>query len=111
MCVWRRLGVCHKRLGVVNGVGRRASPRRLKNIGKSYVNASMVTVRLPQLTWCWPLYTNFIREIESFSRNKLNPIGMCSPFAVLYRLVEIKDHQVINHYKVILQECCIDKSL
>ena len=33
MCVWRRLGVRHKRLGVVKGVGRRASPRRLKNIG------------------------------------------------------------------------------
>ena len=32
MCVWRRLGVRHKRLGVVKGVGRRASPRRLKNI-------------------------------------------------------------------------------
>ena len=32
MCVWRRLGVRHRRLGVVKGVGRRASPRRLKNI-------------------------------------------------------------------------------
>ena len=31
MCVWRRLGVRHKRLGVVKGVRRRASPRRLKN--------------------------------------------------------------------------------
>jgi D-mannonate dehydratase len=32
MCVWRRLGVRHKRLGVVKGVWRRALPRRLKNI-------------------------------------------------------------------------------
>jgi len=32
ICVWRRLGVRHKRLGVVKGVGRRALPRRLKNI-------------------------------------------------------------------------------
>ena len=32
MCVWRRLGVRHKRLGVVKGVGRRASPWRLKNM-------------------------------------------------------------------------------
>jgi len=32
ICVWRRLGVRHKRLGVVKGVGRRASSRRLKNI-------------------------------------------------------------------------------
>ena len=31
LCVWRRLGVRHKRLGVVKGVGRRASPQRLKN--------------------------------------------------------------------------------
>jgi len=30
-CVWRRLGVHHKRLGVVKGVGRRASPWCLKN--------------------------------------------------------------------------------
>ena len=32
ICVWRRLGVRYKRLGVVKGVGRGASPRRLKNI-------------------------------------------------------------------------------
>ena len=36
MCVWRRLGVRHKRLGVVKGVRRRASPRRLKNIEQEY---------------------------------------------------------------------------
>jgi len=39
LCVWRRLGVRHKRLGDVKGVGRRASPQRLKNIG-SYCNAT-----------------------------------------------------------------------
>jgi hypothetical protein len=33
MCVWRRLGVRHKRLGVVKGVWRRGEARRLKNIG------------------------------------------------------------------------------
>jgi len=32
MCVWRRLGVRHKHLGVVKGVGHRTAPRRLKNI-------------------------------------------------------------------------------
>jgi hypothetical protein len=32
MCVWRRLGVRHKRLGVVKGVRRHATPRRLKTM-------------------------------------------------------------------------------
>ena len=32
-CVY---GVRHKRLGVVKGVGRRASPRRLKNIALNH---------------------------------------------------------------------------
>ena len=41
MCVWRRLGVRHKRLGVVKGVGRRASPRRLKNIGLQYMDMAL----------------------------------------------------------------------
>ena len=39
MCVWRRLGVRHKRLGVVKGVGRRASPWRLKNMGPHYTTS------------------------------------------------------------------------
>jgi hypothetical protein len=32
MCIWRRLGIRHKRLGVVKGVERHASLQRLKNI-------------------------------------------------------------------------------
>ena len=31
LCVWHRLGVRHKRLGIVKGVGCRALPQRLKN--------------------------------------------------------------------------------
>ena len=56
MIVWRRLGVRHKRLGVVKGVRRRASPQRLKNNGNDDP--------LPWLYRCKNFFYIYLRKIK-----------------------------------------------
>ena len=69
MCVWRRLGVRHKRLGVVKGVGRRASPRRLKNIGRGFRGFLGLVRRSSSYLECCggslnPFRSSFFLEVE-----------------------------------------------
>ena len=72
MCVWRRLGVRHKRLGIVKGVGRRASPQRLKNI--AWGSSGSEAVILSTHVWAWQWFMAWVnRELKASMENKVVP--------------------------------------